>query len=201
MKVRNVMPTPNNPQPRRTSDPVLKAITAAGVVLAAVKTFVSHLLLPPFWEDCIVAFLLLASSTYWLLELRKDFSGAHRWNDFQKKLGILALFVLQVGLCVWFLIPPLSLILHGRWTVCGTFVIENPQGACLMGYDTRGREISDVCADFDEAGWLRESPTRWWIYRPHSFAIRRAGAFSPRFIPAQSVNLFSPSCEGVVYPK
>ena len=181
-------------------DPVLKAITAAGVALATIKTFVSRLLLPPFWEDCIVAVLLLASSVYWILELR-NMSRRHPEMSVQKKLGTLALLVVQVGLCGWFLLPPLSLVIHGKWLLCGSFIIEKPQDTCLIGYDVRGREVADSCADLDQSGYVHLHSPHWWVYRPHSFAIKRSGVIGPHFVPSPSADLFSSICNGVVYPK
>jgi len=189
----------------KITDPILKAITGAGVALGTVKTFVAHLLLPPFWEDSIVAALLLASSLYWLLELRESFSSgkSHGWTQLKKSTSTFALLAIQIGLCICFLLPPLGLLVRGRWSLCGTFVIDNPQGACLIGYDARDRDISDMCADFDQAGWVRESPQHWWIYRPHSVTIRRSGTADPKFVlPSDSSNdVFSPNCRAVVYPK
>jgi len=182
------------------NNPVLIAVTAVGIALSTTKTFVSRLLLDPFWEDVIVAGLLLACCGFWVQKLVSGHEPEAQQRQKQGNTAILSVVVIQIGLAIWYLLPAVAVMVHGRWRLCGTFIVPSPENACIVGYDKRGRQISDECFPLDQAGWLNREGPHWWSYPPGSFAIRRAGKVEFRFTPANADQFFDPRCPAQVQP-
>jgi len=191
------------PKPSKVLDnPILTACSAVTAVAAGLNTFVSQFLMPPFWADSVVSILLLTFVINWVgicLNIRKGHhqAGSRAARSFlADAVQPLCVLVLLSILLIWTVYPPLSHLLSVSWRICGTFQTDSPPGSCVVGYDGRGRKISDDCFPLDDAHYVRAmAGSHWWVYRPVKLAIHIGNDEGPKF--DVRAEMFSASCKGI----
>jgi hypothetical protein len=185
-----------------TSNWLLTALSSLTVLYTAVAGFVRPLGLSPFWSDLATAALLSGSTLLWArAAIRANKAGGAAATpgaseeppplilspggtvprpSLRVKRGLrfdprLFCAVVLLALTGWVLLPPVTALSRGHWELCGSFLANCGQGACLHLFDSRGRAALPYCARLDDSGYIHLRASFPWLYQPSSAAVECHG--------------------------
>lgn len=169
-----------------SDNPILSIATAIITLIATANSITGSIGLPPFWSDLLVSIILLSITIYWSFDSWKESSNkakSHILSNVKYNISIqqrirnigiyLIILPILIILILYNIYPTTLHLINYKWTLCGQFIVKNPNESCLILYDARNRKISDKCYKLDDdSGYKHLNIPNWWIYKPQTAAVK-----------------------------